>query len=164
MPGNVNRVVPALGPRFAAFYTLVPLFCVFRLSGDEVELACEFASTLAHTIHLVWPTPDKMFPYWHMCDVELSHELRHVHLTHGVGVGAFMWQAVDAMGHQVKVVAQQSVWDPDTFWGKVFASLEMRFSSEHDVLCICAFGEGTGEDLYMAIEEPEAWVGDLLLP
>ena len=61
------------------------------------------------------------------------------------------------MGHQVKVVAQQSGWDPDTFLGKVFASLEMRFASEHDVLGIRACGEGIGEDLYMAIEQPEAW-------
>ena len=97
-----------------------------------------------------------MFPYWHMCDVELSRELR-VHMTHGVGVGAFVCQAVEAMGHQVKVVAQQSGWDPDTFLGKVFASLEMRFASEHDVLGIRAAGEGIGEDLYMAIEQSEAW-------
>ena len=106
---------------------------------------------------LVWPTPDNMSPYWHMCDVELSCELRHVHLTHGVGVGAFLCPAVEAMGHQVKVVAEQSGWDPDTFLGKVIASLEMRYAREHDVLGIRACREGTGEDLYMAIEEPEAW-------
>ena len=99
-----------------------------------------------------------MFPCW-LCDVELSHELQHVHSTHGVGVGvgAFVCQTVEAMGHQVKVVAQQSGWDLDTFLGKVFASLEMRFASEHDVLGIRTSGEGTKEDLYMAIAEPEAW-------
>ena len=150
LPDEVRTIV-------AAFCNLVPLLCAFRLSGDEVELACEFASTLADTIRFVWPTPDNMFPYWHMCDVELSRELRHVHMTHGVGVGAFVCQAVEAMGHQVKVVAQQSGWDPDTFLGKVFASLEKRFAIEHDVLGIRASGEGTGEDLYMAIEQSEAW-------
>ena len=41
------------------------------------------------------------------------------------------------MGHQGKVVAQQSGWDPHTFLGKVFASLAMRFASEHDVLGGC---------------------------
>ena len=60
------------------------------------------------------------------------------------------------MGHQVKVVAQQSGWDPDTFLEKVFASLEMKFASEHGVSGICASGEDTGEDLFMAVEEPEA--------
>ena len=56
------------------------------------------------------------------------------------------------------MVAQQSGWDPDTFLGKVFASLQMRFAGEHDVLGIRTFGEGTSEDLlHMAIEEPEAW-------
>ena len=98
-----------------------------------------------------------IIPYWHMRDVELSREPRHVHLTHGVGVGAFVCQAVEAMGPQVKVVAQQSGWDPDAFLGKVFASLEMRFASEHDVLGIRASGEGTREYLYMAIEQIEAW-------
>ena len=98
----------------------------YRLSGDELELACEIASTLANTIRFVWPTPDNMFPYWHMCDGELSRELRHVHMTHGVGVGAFVCQAIEAIGHQDKVVAQQSGSDLDTYLGKVFASLEMR--------------------------------------
>ena len=78
-------------------------------------------------------------------------------MTHGVGVGAFVCQAVEAIGHQVKVIAQQSGWDPDIFLGKVFASLEMRFASEHDVLGIRASGEGTREDLYMAIEQSVAW-------
>ena len=32
------------------------------------------------------------------------------------------------MRHQVKVVAQQSGWDLDTFVGKVFACLEVRLS------------------------------------
>ena len=92
-----------------------------------------------------------------MCDVELSRELRHVHSTHCVGVGAFLCQAIEAMRHQVKVVAQQGGWDPNTFLAKVFASLEMRFASEHDILSICASDEGIGEDLDMAVEEPEAW-------
>ena len=61
--------------------------CAFRLSGDEVELACEFASTLAATIRFVWPTLIICYlPYWHMCDVELSHELRHVHIPLSTGV------------------------------------------------------------------------------
>ena len=150
LPDKVRTIV-------AAFCNLVPLLRAFRLSGDEVELASEFASTLADTMRFVWPTPDNMFSYWHMCDVELSRELRHVHMTHGVGVGAFVCQAVKAMGHQVKVVAQQSGWDPDTFLGKVFASLEMRFASEHDVLGIRAGCEGTGEDFYIAIEQSEVW-------
>ena len=59
--------------------------------------------------------------------------------------------------HQVKVVAQQSDWDPNAFLGKVFASLEMSFASEHDVLGIQTASEGIGEDLYMVVEEPEAW-------
>ena len=59
------------------------------------------------------------------------------------------------MGHQVKVVAQQSGWDPNTFLGKVFASLEVRFVGEHDVLGIRSSREGTGEDLYVAGEELE---------
>ena len=141
----------------AAFCNLVPLLCAFRLSGDEVELPCEVPSTLADTIRFDWPTPDNIFPYWHMCDVELSRELRHVHMTHVVGVGACVCQAVEAMGDQVKVVAQQSGWDLHTFLGKVFASLEIRFASDHDVLGIRASGEGTGEDLYMAIKQSEAW-------
>ena len=149
LPDEVRTIV-------AAFCNLVPLLCAFRLSCDEVEVACEFTSTLADTIHFIWPTPDNMFPYWHMCDVELSRELRHVHMSHGVGVDAFVCQAVEAMGHQVKVVAQQSGWDAETFLGKVIASLEMRFASEHDVLGIRRAGEGTGEDLYMAIEKSEA--------
>ena len=111
----------------AAICNVVPLLCAYRLSGDQVELACEFASTLADTIRFVWPTPDNMFPYWHMCDVELSRELRHVHMSHGVGVGAFVCPAAEAMGHQVKVVAQQSGPNPYTFLQKLFASLEMRF-------------------------------------
>ena len=73
-------------------------------------------------------------------------------MTHGVGVGAFVWQADKAMGPQVEVVAQQSGLDPDTFLGKVFASLEMRFTSG-----MRPSGEGTREDLYMAIEQSEAW-------
>ena len=91
--------------------------------------------------------------YWQMCDVELSCELRHLHSTHGVGVG----QAIEAMGHQITVVAQQSGWDPNTCLGKMFASLEMSFASEHDILGIHASGERIGEDLYMAVEEREAW-------
>ena len=78
-------------------------------------------------------------------------------MTYGAGVGAFVCQAVEAMGNQVKVVGQERGWDPVTFLEKVFASLGMRIASEHDVLGIHAFGEGTAEDLYMAIEKSEAW-------
>ena len=60
-------------------------------------------------------------------------------------------------GFSIKVVAQQSSWDPNTFLGKVFASLEMRFASEHGILGIRSSSEGIGEPLYMAVEEPEAW-------
>ena len=70
---------------------------------------------------------------------------------------AFVCQAVEAMGHQVLVVAEQSSWDQDTLLRKMFASLKMRFASEHDVLGIRASGEGAKEDLYMAVEEPEAY-------
>ena len=126
-----------------------------------MELALKSASALADTIHLVWPSPDNMFPYWHMCDVQLSRELRHVHMTHGVGVGAFLCLAVEATGHQVKVVAQQSGWEPDTFLGKLFASLEMSFASVHDVLGIRASGEGTGEEkvfrIATGIVPPHLW-------
>ena len=84
-------------------------------------------------------------------------------MTHGVGVGAFVCQAVEAMGHQVKVVAQQSGWDPDTFLGNVFASLEMRFASEHDVLGVRASGEVTGEDCTWRLNNMRHGVRDLLL-
>ena len=146
--GNFREKHPFL---LSCMHPMVPLLCPFRLNGDEVELACEFALTLADTIRFVWPTSDNMLAYWHMCDVELSRELRHVHTTHGVGVGAFVCQGVEAMSHQIKVVAQQSCWDPDTFLGF------LRFASEHDVLGIRASRGGTGEDLYMAIEQSEAW-------
>ena len=148
----------------AAFCNVVPLLCAFRLTGHEVELACEFASILANTIRLFWPTPENMFPYWHMCDGELSQKLRHVHMTHGVGGGAFVCQAVNAMGHQVKVVAQQNGWDPDTHLGKVFATLEMRFAREH--LGIRASGEGKakGKICTWRLNNPRHGVRDLLHP
>ena len=32
------------------------------------------------------------------------------------------------MGHQIKLLTQESGWDPNTFLGKVFACLEMGFA------------------------------------
>ena len=46
-----------------------------------------------------------MFPYFHMCDIELQRELPHVHNTYGVGVGAFVCEGVEALGHDIKVAA-----------------------------------------------------------
>ena len=51
-----------------------------------------------------------MFPYWHMCDVELSRELRYVHSTHGVGVGAFVCQAIEAWDTKLR-------WSPNKVVG-----------------------------------------------
>ena len=84
--------------------------------------------------------------------IQLSRELRRVHSTHGVGVGAFVCQAIEAMEQ----------WDTKLRWlpnrvGKVFASLELRCASEHDILGIRSSGEEIGEDLHMAVEEPKAW-------
>ena len=61
--------------------------------------------------------------------------MRPLHCQQLSHLRPYILQAIEVMGHQVKVVAKQSEWDPKTFLGKVFA-LEMRVASEHDVLGI----------------------------
>ena len=104
----------------------------------QVNEGAELARTLAHTLRSIWDAPDDMFPYRHFCDVELARELNHVFSKYGVGVGAFGGQAIEALGHQLKVATPHTGWNPGTFLNKLFSLIELRFATEHDVLGIRA--------------------------
>ena len=61
-------------------------------------------------------------------------EVRHLHANFTIGTGATSCQPVEALGHQINVVATHSGWDKETFLGKVFGMLDMRFGAEHHIM------------------------------
>ena len=67
---------------------------------------------------------------------KLDRELRYVHATHHVGVGAFVCQGVEALRHQIKVACPSTGWCPKTLLAKLFGIIELRHASHEDVLGI----------------------------
>ena len=100
------------------------------------ELCDEAFGTLATSFREIWCSPNDLFPYFHMCESELERELRYVHTTHHGGVGAFVCQGVEALGHQIKVACPSTGWCPKTFLAKLFGIIELRHASHEDVLGI----------------------------
>ena len=117
-----------------SYCDLVPLVRAFKLTDAEVDQAVLCAGRLAYHFRQLWPTPNNLFPYFHMADCELERELRHVHGTLGVGVGAFVCQGVEALGHHLKLCAQHTGWCPETFLRKMFEQLELRVLTSNDLL------------------------------
>lgn len=111
------------------FCKLDGLLCQFKLKDSEVKEAIDAAAQLACSFRQLWIAPDNLFPYFHSCDCELERELLHVHNTHGVGVGAFSCQSVEALGHHLKLATKHSGWCPDTFLKKLFEAVEIDFIS-----------------------------------
>lgn len=143
-----------------SFCALAPLLTCFEISEQQVDEACTLARKMAHALRYDcgWPDSDNMFPYWHMADVELPREIRYVFKHHGVGVGAFVCQAIEALGHQIKVASTQSGWCPTTFLRKVFETMEIRYASHKDILGIHKVdedGDEDNEDLYCAVLSSE---------
>ena len=91
-----------------AYCASIPLLRSFTLDDTQVEEAVQCANTLAGKFWAHWPLQDNLFPYFHTCDIELQRELPYVHKTYGVRVGAFVCQGVEALGHHIKVAAQNT--------------------------------------------------------
>ena len=111
------------------YCALVPLLRQSMLSDDNAHEAINLAKKLATSFREIWCSPNDLFPYFHMCDSESEHELRYVHATHHVGVGAFMCQGVEPLGHQVKVDCPSTGWCPRTFLAKLLCIIELRHAT-----------------------------------
>ena len=128
-----------------AFITLsqIPdLFDLLTLLHLDVlllrPLACEFASTLTHTIPLGWS--NNMFPIGTCLILSFLG-------SYGMFIPHMGLELVHLCVKLLKQWDTKSRWLPSRvaripalFWGR-FASLEMRFASEHDVLGIRSSGE-----------------------
>lgn len=144
-----------------SFCGLVPLVRQFRLQDAEQTQAIEHARTLAASFWSVWPNSSNLFPYFHMCDVELERELLHVHQVHKAGVGAFVCQSVESLGHFLKVAAPHTGWVADTFVRKLFELVELRWATNHELWHlwqepIDAWVEGERNGLGDAVRVPES--------
>jgi hypothetical protein len=84
---------------------IIPLLRRFELESEERESLVNHARSMAQVLRDIWPTPDVMFFYWHMADVELKRELdwaSEIGKTIGrpnLSVGAFGCQGVESIGH-----------------------------------------------------------------
>ena len=120
---------------------------------------CHCAVGMAHSLFLVWPTPEDMFAYWHIADAEVTRAaadaFTRFKFADGMGLGPGVMgncQAVDALGHHILVAAQLSGWNPPTFVHDVFLNLSMRFAAKNCMLPLLlkvedhnALGEEVGE-------------------
>ena len=112
---------------------LVPRLRQFKLSDDNLDEAINLAKKPATSFREIWCSPNDLLPYFHMCESEFERELRYIHTTHHVGIGAFVCQGVDAMGHQIKVACPSTGWCPKTFLAKLFGIIELRHASHEYV-------------------------------
>ena len=79
-------------------------FETVQLFDDNVDEAINWAKKLATAFPEIWCSPNDLFPCFHMCELEWERELQYVHTTHHVGVGAFVCQGVEALGHQINTL------------------------------------------------------------
>jgi hypothetical protein len=84
---------------------IIPLLRRFELLPAEKTELVSKSRKMARVLRDIWPTPDAMFFYWHMADVELRRELnwasevgREINMPN-LSVGAFGCQGLEAMGH-----------------------------------------------------------------